>query len=167
MPFAAEMPRARAIGCLGAPFMNRKLHVPAFDHEPVHRVLGHNSADFALELAERCHSDRINPAVRDLLRLHFLRKYGGRANSGPEEQVYDWLINGYHNAMCFVLYAGTNRPLARREWQKDAPDVGVVSLTERDAPVKAHFSSPEVQFIASTSGCGCDFPNVMLQNGEW
>ena len=101
------------------------------------------------------------------MRLHFLRKYGGRANSGREEQVYDWLINGYHNAMCFVLYAGTNRPLARREWQKDAPDVCVVSLTERDAPVKAHFSSPEVQFIASTSGCGCDFPNVMLQNGEW
>jgi len=22
-------------------------------------------------------------------------------------------------------------------------------------------------FLGSTSGCGCDFPNVMLQNGEW
>jgi hypothetical protein len=102
-----------------------------------------------------------------LLALHCLRKYGGRANGGPEEQLYERLINGYQNAMCFVLYAGTNRPLARRRWQKDAPDMCVVSLPERDAPIKAHFSSPEVQFIGSTSRCGCDFPKVMLQNGEW
>jgi hypothetical protein len=30
-----------------------------------------------------------------------------------------------------------------------------------------HFSSPEVQYIGPTSGCGCDFPHVILQNGEW
>jgi hypothetical protein len=30
-----------------------------------------------------------------------------------------------------------------------------------------HFKSPEVQYIGSTSGCGCDFPHVMFQNGGW
>jgi hypothetical protein len=69
--------------------------------------------------------------------------------------------------MCFVLYAGTSNPLPRRKWQKDAPDLSVESLTERDAPIKAHFRSPEVQYIGSTSGCGCDFPHATLQNGQW
>lgn len=69
--------------------------------------------------------------------------------------------------MGFVLHAGTTKPLQRRKWLKEAPALAVVSLTERDAPIKAHFSSPEVQYIGSTSGCGCDFPNVNLQNGEW
>ena len=58
--------------------------------------------------------------------------------------------------MCFVLYAGTSKPLPRIE-----------SLTERDAPIKAYFKSLEVQYIGSTSGCGCDFPHATLQNGEW
>lgn len=26
---------------------------------------------------------------------------------------------------------------------------------------------PAVQEIGSTSGCGCDFPHVTFQNGEW
>ena len=43
----------------------------------------------------------------------------------------------------------------------------VESLTERDAAIRRYFSNPEVQYIGSTSGCGCDFPNAMLQNGEW
>lgn len=69
--------------------------------------------------------------------------------------------------MCFMLYAGTNKPIPRREWSKSAPDISVSSLTEHDAPVKAHFTSPEVQSVGSTAGCGCDFPHVLLQNGEW
>jgi hypothetical protein len=69
--------------------------------------------------------------------------------------------------VCFVLYAGTSNPLPRKKWQKDAPGLSVESLTERDAPIKAHFRSPEVQYIGSTSGCGCDFPHATLQNGEW
>ncbi|WP_263349927.1 hypothetical protein [Acidicapsa acidisoli] len=43
----------------------------------------------------------------------------------------------------------------------------VASLTERDVAVKAHFTNPEVQFIGSTSGCGCDFPHVVFQGGDW
>src|SRR6267154_4922812 len=69
--------------------------------------------------------------------------------------------------MCFVLYAGTSSPLPRKRWQQDAPGLSVESLTERDVPVKAHFSTPEVQYIGSTSGCGCDFPHATLQNGGW
>jgi hypothetical protein len=69
--------------------------------------------------------------------------------------------------MCFVLYAGTSHPIPRKEWRKDGPDLSVKPLTKRESPIAAHFSKPEVQYIGSTSDCGCDFPNVMLQNGEW
>jgi hypothetical protein len=57
--------------------------------------------------------------------------------------------------------------LPRVAWQKDAPSVSVESLSERETPIRRYFSSPEVQYVGSTSGCGCDFPNLMLQNGEW
>jgi hypothetical protein len=66
-----------------------------------------------------------------------------------------------------MLYAGTSNAIPRREWQKSAPNISVVSLTEHDAPIKVHFKSLEIQCIGSTSGCGCDFPHVLLQNGEW
>jgi hypothetical protein len=69
--------------------------------------------------------------------------------------------------MCFALYAGTIHPLRRSEWNMDTPDLSVQSLTEREIPVRGHFTTPEVQYIGSTSGCGCDFPFVMLQGGAW
>jgi hypothetical protein len=69
--------------------------------------------------------------------------------------------------MCFVLYGGTSKPIHVKEWRNDAPDLSVTGLTERDSPIAAHFSKPIVQYIGSTSGCGCDFPNVMYQNGDW
>jgi hypothetical protein len=69
--------------------------------------------------------------------------------------------------MCFVLYAGTAKPLPRKNWQENSPEPSVESLTENAVPVKAHFTKPEVQYVGSTSGCGCDFPHVTLQNGGW
>ena len=69
--------------------------------------------------------------------------------------------------MCFVLYTGTIKPIPRKEWQRDAPDLSVEKLSDREDAIKTHFKSPEVQYIGSTSGCGCDFPHVMYQNGEW
>lgn len=69
--------------------------------------------------------------------------------------------------MCFVLFAGTSRPLPRKEWRNEAPDISVKSLDEREEPIRMHFSKPEVQYIGSTSDCGCDFGSVMFQNGEW
>ncbi len=77
---------------------------------------------------------------------------------------------GYHcreGAMCFVLYAGTSKLIPRKEWRKDAPDLSVQKLTERENPITTHFSTREVQYIGSTSECGCDFAHVMFQNGEW
>jgi hypothetical protein len=69
--------------------------------------------------------------------------------------------------MCFVLYVGTSKPLPRKEWRKDDPGTSVESLTDRDASIAAHFSQPEVQYVGSTSGCGCDFPHATYQNGGW
>lgn len=69
--------------------------------------------------------------------------------------------------MCFTLYAGTVRPIPRSEFDWNAPDLHVASLTEHDAPIGKHFSQPEVQYIGSTSCCGCDFPHATLYNGEW
>lgn len=69
--------------------------------------------------------------------------------------------------MCFVLYVGTSKPVLRKEWRNDAPDLSVKALTERESSITTHFNRPEVQYIGSTSGCGCDFPHVMFQNGGW
>ena len=69
--------------------------------------------------------------------------------------------------MCFVLYVGTSNPLPRRKFDKDSLDLSVESLSERDAAIKQYFSKPEVQYVGSTSGCGCDFPHATLQNGRW
>lgn len=69
--------------------------------------------------------------------------------------------------MCFVLYAGTSNPMPLREWRTEAPDLSVRPLTERESPIAAHFTKAQVQYVGSTSCCGCDFPNVMLQSGDW
>src|SRR5882672_7654962 len=69
--------------------------------------------------------------------------------------------------MCFVLYAGTMKPIPRKEWQENTPDLSVETLSDRDAPIKTHFKLPEVQYIGSSSMCGCDFPHVTLHNGDW
>lgn len=69
--------------------------------------------------------------------------------------------------MCFVLYAGTSKPIPLKEWRNDDPELSVRTLTERESPIAAHFSKPEIKYIGSTSGCGCDFPHVMFQNGDW
>jgi hypothetical protein len=74
---------------------------------------------------------------------------------------------GYDFIMCFMLYVGTMKPIPRSSWRREAPAVYVQSLIEYDEAIRAHFSSPEVQKVGSTSGCGCDFPHLMYQNGGW
>jgi len=69
--------------------------------------------------------------------------------------------------MCFMLYAGTTKPIPRKEWSKEAPYLWVRSLVENEEPVRGHFASPEVQYIGSSSSCGCDFPHAIFQNGYW
>ena len=69
--------------------------------------------------------------------------------------------------MCFTLYAGTTNLLPLRAWDKDARGLSVNAVGERDANIVKHFNGREVQYIGSTSGCGCDFPHVTLTRGEW
>ena len=69
--------------------------------------------------------------------------------------------------MCFLLYIGTTREIDRKEWDETAPDVCVKSLKNDETKIRTHFSKPEVQYMGSTSGCGCDFPHLMFQNGGW
>src|SRR5262249_20071962 len=69
--------------------------------------------------------------------------------------------------MCFALYAGTSEPIPLKDWSDEAPDLSVKPLTERESAISAHFSKPHVQYIGSTSQCGCDFPHAMYQNGGW
>jgi hypothetical protein len=69
--------------------------------------------------------------------------------------------------MCFLLYAGTLKSIPRLEWNQNARDLSVRGLLDGEKPIRQHFSRPEVQYIGSTTGCGCGFPNVMEQNGEW
>lgn len=66
-----------------------------------------------------------------------------------------------------MLFAGTGKPIPRTNWNKDAPNIWVRTIVEGESPIQAHFHRPEVQFIGATSGCGCDFPWVMLQNDGW
>lgn len=69
--------------------------------------------------------------------------------------------------MCFVLYAGTDQPIPKIEWSSESPTITVKDLTDREHPIVVHFTKPHVQYIGSTSQCGCDFPNIMFQNGGW
>jgi DICT domain-containing protein len=69
--------------------------------------------------------------------------------------------------MCFLLYAATTKPLPRRAWEQDSPNLSVKSLASDEVAIKSHFSNPEVQFIGSTSGCGCDFPHEFIHDGTW
>jgi alpha-D-ribose 1-methylphosphonate 5-triphosphate synthase subunit PhnL len=69
--------------------------------------------------------------------------------------------------MCFTLYAGTTNALPPKAWDKDLRGLSVKSVGERDADIVKRFSRREVQYIGSTSGCGCDFPHVTLTRGEW
>src|ERR1700757_4811817 len=69
--------------------------------------------------------------------------------------------------MCFMLHAGTSSPIPRSEWKKESPAIWVRPLVEGEERIRAHFSKPEVQYIGSTSCCGCDFPNAMFQGGDW
>lgn len=69
--------------------------------------------------------------------------------------------------MCFTLYVGSSRPIVAESWRDEAPVVHVTELSDREKPIVVHFSKPNVQYVGSTSGCGCDFPHSMFQNGGW
>ncbi len=69
--------------------------------------------------------------------------------------------------MCFHLYAGTEKPFPRSEWSMNDPHVNVCDLKESESWTRSMFSKPAIQYIGSTSCCGCAFPSAMHQNGGW
>jgi hypothetical protein len=70
--------------------------------------------------------------------------------------------------MCLMLYAGTDRPVARRKWDKDAPlEFGVSSLSDSEESLRRHFRKPEVQNIGSSTCCGCGFPSIVRGVDDW
>src|SRR5271157_3205354 len=69
--------------------------------------------------------------------------------------------------MCFMLYAGTAKPIPCNRWKHGASQLPVSPPEESGSLIKAYFSAPEVQCIGSTSGCGCEFPHLLFRNGEW
>jgi hypothetical protein len=69
--------------------------------------------------------------------------------------------------MCFMLYAGTDKPIPRKAFDMSAPNISVENLSPDEERIKVHFHKSEVQNIGSTSNCGCDFPHAILQGGNW
>jgi hypothetical protein len=70
--------------------------------------------------------------------------------------------------MCFHLYAGTTSLLPRSEWNMSDPHVNVRDLAAPYAWTRLVFSKPEIQYIGSTTCCGCGFPSVMQDSaGGW
>src|SRR3569833_3171135 len=70
--------------------------------------------------------------------------------------------------MCFLLYAATRKPIPRREWSMSDPHVNVQDLKESEIRIRAIFSKPEIQYIWSSTHCGCAFPSVMQDgSGDW
>lgn len=46
--------------------------------------------------------------------------------------------------------------------------VNVQNLKETESRIRTHFSKPEIQYIGSSTHCGCGFPSVMQDSsGEW
>ena len=72
-----------------------------------------------------------------------------------------------NSCVSFSTLEAAGNPLPLRKFDKDSNDLPVEALTERDAAIKQHFSTPEVQYIGSSSSCGCAFPHAMFQNGGW
>lgn len=49
-----------------------------------------------------------------------------------------------------------------------ARELSVEALSDRDRPIAVHFSMPHVQYVGSTSGCGCDFPHSVPEcDSSW
>ena len=70
--------------------------------------------------------------------------------------------------MCFQLYAGTDKPLPRSSWNQEEPLVHICDLSESDVWIRPFFTKPEVQYVGSTTSCGCAFPSVRPdRDGYW
>ena len=74
----------------------------------------------------------------------------------------------YHRFMCFVLYAGTTKSLSTQDVaERSSGPVRSVAEPSATSRSKGTSAAPKSRYVGSTSGCGCDFPYVNLQKGNW
>ena len=59
--------------------------------------------------------------------------------------------------MCLGIYLAAAAPLDTIEWAPERPAFNVAGLTEREDPVRRHFSQPHIYYLGSHSRCGCGF----------
>ena len=64
--------------------------------------------------------------------------------------------------MCMVVYVASDYALPTSAWDQARPRFYVEEVSDRDAPVRRHFSQPCVYYAGSHEGCGCGF-----QYGEY
>jgi hypothetical protein len=62
--------------------------------------------------------------------------------------------------MCWALYFASDRELPHIPWEETRPSFNTQPLSETEAPVKEHFSLPNVIYLGSHQGCGCGFISV-------
>jgi hypothetical protein len=61
-----------------------------------------------------------------------------------------------------MVYVASDYPLPTLAWDAAHPGFYVTELSERDEPVRRHFTKPCVYYVGSHEGCGCGF-----QYGEY
>ena len=59
--------------------------------------------------------------------------------------------------MCMVVYVASDYALPTSAWDQARPRYYVEEVSDRDAPVRRHFSQPCVYYAGSHEGCGCGF----------
>lgn len=64
--------------------------------------------------------------------------------------------------MCLVVYIASDKELPLIAWDAAHPAFNVRPLDERGAPVRKHFTKPNVYYVGAHSGCGCGF-----EYGRW
>jgi len=74
--------------------------------------------------------------------------------------------------MCFVAYVGTDKPIPRKAWDKEALDLSVKSLTDRAAPAEAGITTNGTSItihmsleLAERSYIYLDYPRSVTDGG--
>ena len=64
-----------------------------------------------------------------------------------------------------VLFLGTDAELTTSEWSQQEPTFFIGAPSEGEAPVRRHFSTPNVYVLGAHTGCGCGYGYG--QDPEW
>lgn len=69
--------------------------------------------------------------------------------------------------MCMMFYIGTRNQLLEIAFDETFPGLHVRILSEKEQAIDAHFSTPNIAYIGSSSGCGCNFRHALWDHGNW